>query len=65
MKKLQLCKLLLVFVLILLPALVAAQITGPIVSVADLEKNLTNPNVVVLDVRKVEEYREDNDVGIG
>jgi thiosulfate/3-mercaptopyruvate sulfurtransferase len=34
-----------------------AQISGPIVSVGDLEKNLTNPKVVVLDVRKVEEYK--------
>ncbi|MFO7570221.1 MAG: rhodanese-like domain-containing protein [Smithellaceae bacterium] len=58
MKKLQLWKLLLVFVLILLPAAVMAQMAGPIVSVADLEKNLTNPSVVVLDVRKVEDYRE-------
>jgi thiosulfate/3-mercaptopyruvate sulfurtransferase len=57
MKKLQLWKVLLVFVLILLPAAVFAQIAGPVVSTADLEKNLTNDKVVVLDVRKVEEYK--------
>jgi thiosulfate/3-mercaptopyruvate sulfurtransferase len=57
MKKLRLCKALLVFLFILLPVAVLAQITGPIVSVDNLEKNLTNPKVVVLDVRKVEEYK--------
>jgi thiosulfate/3-mercaptopyruvate sulfurtransferase len=58
MKRFKTLGLFLILAVTLLPALVAAQITGPIVSVADLEKNLTNPNVVVLDVRKVEEYRE-------
>jgi thiosulfate/3-mercaptopyruvate sulfurtransferase len=57
MKKLRLCKALLVFLFILLPVAVLAQITGPIVSVDDLAKNLTNPKVVILDVRKVEEYK--------
>jgi thiosulfate/3-mercaptopyruvate sulfurtransferase len=57
MKTLKLWKVLLVFLLVLLPAAVFAQISGPIVSTDDLEKNLTNPKVVVLDVRKVEEYR--------
>lgn len=57
MKKAKLWKLSLVLVLILLPAVVMAQIAGPIVSVSDLEKNLTNPKVVVVDVRKLEEYK--------
>jgi len=48
---------LLVLMLILMPAAALAQIAGPIVSVSDLEKNLTNPQVVVVDVRKVEEYK--------
>jgi len=40
-----------------LPAAAMAQLSGPIVSTDDLQKNLSNPKVVVLDVRKVEEYK--------
>jgi thiosulfate/3-mercaptopyruvate sulfurtransferase len=57
MKKFSLWKAMLVLLIILLPVAVYAQISGPIVSTDDLEKNLTNPKVVVLDVRKVEEYK--------
>jgi thiosulfate/3-mercaptopyruvate sulfurtransferase len=57
MKQFNLWKVLLVLMLILMPAAALAQIAGPIVSVSDLEKNLTNPQVVVVDVRKVEDYR--------
>lgn len=57
MKQFNLWKALLVLMLILMPAAALAQIAGPIVSVSDLEKNLTNPQVVVVDVRKVEEYK--------
>lgn len=57
MKVSKLWKVLLVLMFILLPVAVLAQIAGPIVSTDDLEKNLTNPKVVVLDVRKVEEYK--------
>lgn len=57
MRKFKLWKALLVLMLIFMPAAVMAQIAGPIVSVSDLEKNLTNPKVVVVDVRKVEEYK--------
>ena len=57
MKQFKLWKALLVLMLILMPAAALAQIAGPIVSVSDLEKNLTNPQVVVVDVRKVEEYK--------
>lgn len=57
MKQFNLWKVLLVLMLILMPAAALAQIAGPIVSVSDLEKNLTNPQVVVVDVRKVEEYK--------
>ena len=58
MKRIKLLGLLLVVSVLMLPAIVAAQMAGPVVSVADLEKNLTNPQLVVVDVRKVEEYRE-------
>lgn len=57
MKNVKLLKKLLVFLLLLLPAAVMAQMTSPIVSVSDLEKNLTNAKVVILDVRKVEDYK--------
>jgi thiosulfate/3-mercaptopyruvate sulfurtransferase len=57
MKVLKLWKVLLVFLFILLPASIFAQISGPIVSTDDLQKNLTNPNIVIVDVRKVEEYK--------
>ena len=57
MKKLKIWKVPLVLMLILMPAAALAQIAGPVVSVSDLEKNLTNPKVVVVDVRKVEEYK--------
>jgi len=57
MKVLKLGKIVFVLMFILLPSIVLAQMAGPIVSTNDLEKNLTNPKVVVLDVRKVEEYK--------
>ncbi len=41
-----------------LPSMVQARDILPIVSVDWLEKNLSNPRLVVLDIRKVEEYRE-------
>ena len=44
-------------VLLLLPMAALARDVAPIVSVDWLEKNLTNPKVVILDVRKVEDYR--------
>ena len=57
MKKLKLWTGLFVFWFILLPGVAMAQISAPIVSTDELEKNLTNPKVIVLDVRKVEEYK--------
>ena len=45
------------FWFILLPVVAMAQISGLIVSTDELEKSLTNPKVIVLDVRKVEEYK--------
>ena len=44
-------------VLLLLPMAALARDVTPIVSTAWLEQNLTNPKVVILDVRKVEEYK--------
>ncbi len=57
MKKFKIGATLFAFWFILLPVVAMAQISGPIVSTNELEKNLTNPKVVVLDVRKVEEYK--------
>jgi len=56
MKKLRLLGVMLA-VLLLLPMSALARDVTPIVSGAWLEKNLTNPKVVILDVRKVEEYK--------
>jgi thiosulfate/3-mercaptopyruvate sulfurtransferase len=44
-------------VLLLLPMAALARDVTPTVSTAWLEQNLTNPKVVILDVRKVEEYK--------
>jgi len=43
--------------LLLLPAAALARDVAPIVSTAWLEQNLASPGVVILDVRKVEEYK--------
>jgi thiosulfate/3-mercaptopyruvate sulfurtransferase len=45
------------FVLLLLPMAALARDVAPIVSAGWLEQNLANPKVVILDVRKVEEYK--------
>lgn len=57
MRRLNLMKMSLTLMLMLIPALVLAQIAGPVVSAGELEKNLTNPKLVILDVRKMEEYK--------
>jgi len=56
MKKLRLLGVMLV-VLLLLPMSVFARDVAPIVSADWIEKNLANQKVVILDVRKVEEYK--------
>jgi thiosulfate/3-mercaptopyruvate sulfurtransferase len=56
MKKLRLLGVMLV-VLLLLPMSALARDVAPIVSTGWLEQNLANPRVVILDVRKVEEYK--------
>jgi thiosulfate/3-mercaptopyruvate sulfurtransferase len=57
MKKIRIWKASLMFLLMLIPAVALAQISGPVVTVDDLEKNLANPKLVIVDVRKVEEYK--------
>jgi len=57
MKRVKLWKALLVFLLILLPAAVLAQGISPILSTDDLAKNLKEPGVIVVDIRKVEDYK--------
>jgi len=49
--------LLVLIALISLPALSFARSIDPFVSAAWLEQNLSNPKIVVLDVRKVEDYK--------
>lgn len=57
MKRMKFLKVLLVSLLILLPAAVLAQGLSPIVSTDDLAKIVKDPNVIVIDIRKVEDYK--------
>lgn len=57
MNNLKLWKALLVLLLILLPGAVLAQGLSPIISTDDLAKSLKDPNVIVVDIRKVEDYK--------
>lgn len=57
MRKMKWLRALLVTMLILLPAAVLAQGLSPILSTDDLAKNLKNPNVIIVDIRKVEDYK--------
>ncbi|MDQ5986901.1 MAG: thiosulfate/3-mercaptopyruvate sulfurtransferase [Syntrophus sp. SKADARSKE-3] len=57
MKKMVFLKWVMVMVLLLLPMTVLARDISPIVSTDWLEKNLQNPKVVIVDLRKVEEYK--------
>ena len=50
--------LLLVLFFVVLPCSGSAREIAPVVSTEWLEANLTNPSMTILDVRKVEEYRE-------
>ena len=56
MKKVKLLLTVVVF-LSLLPLAALAQTFSPIVSTADLAAGLTNPDLVIVDIRKVEEYK--------
>jgi len=57
MKNLKLWKLLLVFLIILLPAAALAQGLSPILSTDDLAKSLKDPGLMIIDIRKVEDYK--------
>lgn len=57
MKRFKVLKALLVFLLILLPAAALAQGFGPIVSTDDLAKNLKEAGIIIVDIRKVENYK--------
>lgn len=57
MKTMRLLKALWVSLFILLPATVFAQGIGLIILIDDLVKVLKNPNVIVIDIRKVEDYK--------
>jgi thiosulfate/3-mercaptopyruvate sulfurtransferase len=58
MKKLCLSSLLLLFLTLLLLSQVHAHDIDPIVSTEWLAANLNNPQVVAIDIRKIEDYRE-------
>lgn len=57
MKKKNYLKMLLIAVLIILPLAAIARGIDPVVSTDWLQANLSNPKLVVLDVRKVDEYK--------
>lgn len=57
MKTSKLWKMLLAFLVILLPVAAAAQGLSPILSTDDLAKSLKDPGVVIVDIRKVEDYK--------
>lgn len=57
MKAAKLWRVLLVFLVILLPSALMAQGLGPILSTDDLAKSLKDPGIVIVDIRKVEDYK--------
>lgn len=57
MRGLKSAKALLVLIFVLLPAAVLAQGLRPIILPDDLAKSLKDPNVIVVDIRKVEDYK--------
>jgi len=57
MKKIKSWNVLFIFLIILLPASIMAQGLSPILSTDDLAKSLKDPNIVIVDIRKVEDYR--------
>mgnify|MGYP000928282974 CR=1 FL=1 len=56
-KKTALCSVMLLILALAIPFVLCARDVDPIVSTEWLEKNLTNPRVTVIDIRKVEEYK--------
>jgi len=57
MKKMRWLKVLLVAVLLCLPLTAVARDIDPVVSTDWLQENLTNPKLIIVDVRKVEDYK--------
>jgi thiosulfate/3-mercaptopyruvate sulfurtransferase len=57
MKKLRWLKVILIVTALFLPLTAPARSINPIVSTDWLQMNLTNPRVVIVDVRKVEDYK--------
>ena len=57
-KKTALCSIMVLVLALVIPFALSARDVDPIVSTDWLEKNLTNPKVTVIDIRKVEEYKE-------
>jgi thiosulfate/3-mercaptopyruvate sulfurtransferase len=57
MKRLKLCRALLVLMFVILPTALLAQTIDPIISTEDMAKNLKNPGLIIVDIRKVEDYR--------
>ncbi len=57
MKKINFLKLLLVSLFIVLPAVVCAQGLNPIISTDELAKILKDPGIIIVDIRKVEDYK--------
>jgi thiosulfate/3-mercaptopyruvate sulfurtransferase len=57
MRKMRWLKAVLVLVLLFLPLTVMARDINPIVSTGWLQENLTNPKLIIVDLRKVEDYK--------
>ena len=56
-KKAALCSFILIVFALTVPFALSARDVSPIVSTDWLEKNLTNPRVITVDIRKVEDYK--------
>ncbi len=56
-KKRALCSFILIFFALTIPFVLSARDVNPIVSTDWLEKNLSNPKVIAVDIRKVEDYK--------
>ena len=56
-KKAALCSFILIVFALTVPFALSARDVNPIVSTDWLEKNLTNPKVIAVDIRKVEDYK--------
>ena len=57
MRKVKFWHVLIVLSVVLLPAIALSQVLNPILATDDLAQNLKNPRLVLVDIRKVEEYK--------